>query len=84
MASSSVELTNVTDLRTKLREILGEDLPIASFAFRRPSTAEESKAWDAEGVVINPSSLDVVIDETKRPGSADTEASQVSLPSRRR
>ena len=53
------------DVGEKLREVLG-DLPIAPFAFRRPATAEESREWEAEGVVINPSSLDAVIDQALR------------------
>ena len=56
----------MTDLKTKMREILGEDATIGSFAFRRPATAEESKMWEAEGVVINPTSLDDVIEVAKR------------------
>jgi hypothetical protein len=55
----------VNDLKEKLREILG-DLPIGTFAFRRAATYEESKEWDAEGVVVNPSSLDDVIEEAIR------------------
>jgi hypothetical protein len=55
----------VDEIGDKLREVL-KDLPLAPFAYRRPETPEESKEWDAEGVVVNPSSLDDVIDEATR------------------
>jgi hypothetical protein len=55
----------VDEIGDKLHEVL-RDLPLAPFAYRRPETAEESKEWDAEGVVVNPPSLDDVIDEAIR------------------
>jgi hypothetical protein len=79
---------NVNDLETKMREILGEDAPIASFAFRRPGNPQESKTWEAEGVVVinpvDPSSLDIVIEEAKRRRFADGETPQGGSPSGQR
>jgi hypothetical protein len=56
----------VDELGRKLAEAMGVDFPLASFAFRRPGTAEESRRWKAEKVIIDPSSLDVVINEALR------------------
>jgi len=56
---------NPDELKAKVRELMG-DIPIASFAFRRPATLEESKLWEAEGVIVNPASLDDVIEAAKQ------------------
>jgi hypothetical protein len=55
-------------LEKKLREILGEDFPLTSFAFRRPNTPEESSTFDEEGVVRNPASLNEIIEVARRRG----------------
>jgi hypothetical protein len=54
----------VDELGNKLREVL-KNSPLASFAFRRPATAEEAQKWEAEEVVVNPSSLDNIIAAAK-------------------
>jgi hypothetical protein len=69
----------VNDLEKKLREILGDEIPVASFALRRPNGSAEVREWDDEGVIIIPPSLDFVIEEAIRRQSSSG-ANHISGP----